>query len=402
MNTAAHRLSALDLERLGQALVLAEAAVGLSEPNPRVGCVIGRADGTVVGSGHTQRAGEAHAEIMALRDARSRGADTRGCTAWVTLEPCSHHGRTGPCCEALAAAGLARVVIALPDPNPRVNGRGAAHLRSAGIEVEFAQGDIAARALALNIGFVSRMLRGRPWLRMKLAASLDGRTALPDGRSQWITDAAARADGHMWRRRAGAILTGVGTVLADDPQLNVRHVETVLQPMPVVLDSRWRTPTSARILRSEPKPLILGTVADSAAMHALQALGASCLVVPEERGRVALPALLDALAQREVNEVHVEAGPALNGALLDSGCVDELLIYQAPKLLGKGAGMADITPLGSLADAPEIRLREVSLLGTGLRMRGVPATSGAGLPEPWLSIALTLGLQHPSPAGASD
>jgi len=229
-----------------EALALAELAIGVSDPNPRVGCVIVGADGTVLGRGTTQAAGQAHAEVMALRDAASSGADVRGASVFVSLEPCSHHGRTPPCADALVAAGVGRVVMAMRDPNPLVTGAGAARLETAGIVVE--AGLRAAEAHELNIGFVSRMTRGRPWLRMKVAVSLDGRTALADGRSQWITGEAARADGHAWRKRAGAVLTGVGTVRDDDPRLDVRHVKTARQPLRVVVDSRLETPPEARIV----------------------------------------------------------------------------------------------------------------------------------------------------------
>lgn len=238
---------ALDEVRLRQALELAAQAVGLSDPNPRVGCIIGRTDGQILGRGHTQQAGGPHAEVMALRDAASQGWDVRGATAWVTLEPCAHHGRTPPCCDALVAAGLGRVVAAIQDPYPAVAGRGLQRLREAGIEVTVAEdeGDIAKAALELNIGFFSRVIRQRPWVRLKAACSLDGRTALPGGQSQWITGLPARVDGHAWRRRAGMIVTGIGTILADDPQLNVRLVPTQLQPARAVLDSFLRLPRTA-------------------------------------------------------------------------------------------------------------------------------------------------------------
>ncbi|MDE2454156.1 MAG: bifunctional diaminohydroxyphosphoribosylaminopyrimidine deaminase/5-amino-6-(5-phosphoribosylamino)uracil reductase RibD, partial [Burkholderiales bacterium] len=252
----------LDRERLVRALALAETSFGLCEPNPRVGCVIGRADGSVLGSGATQRAGEAHAEIVALRAAAAAGHDVRGATAWVTLEPCAHHGRTPPCCDALIAAGIARVVVAVADPFPAVDGRGIERLRAAGIEVAMADADLAAAAREVNIGFFSRMRRGRPWVRLKIAASLDGRTALANGVSQWITGPAARADGHAWRRRAGAVLSGIGTVLEDDPRLDVRLVPTALQPLRVVVDSRWQTPPAARVLAPPGAVLVVGAGPD--------------------------------------------------------------------------------------------------------------------------------------------
>src|SRR5215218_8198535 len=244
-----------------EALALATHAVGLSDPNPRVGCVIVGADGTIAGRGHTQEPGGAHAEVMALRDAAGRGVDVRGATVYVTLEPCSHHGRTPPCADALVAAGVGRVAIALRDPNPLVSGRGAARLQAAGIAVEWGGGGAESREL--NIGFVSRMERGRPWLRLKAAISLDGRTALADGTSQWITGDAARADGHAWRKRAGAVLTGVGTVREDDPRLDVRLVASARQPLCVIVDSRLETPPTARIVAPPGSVLVYAAIDDA-------------------------------------------------------------------------------------------------------------------------------------------
>ncbi|MBW8843827.1 MAG: bifunctional diaminohydroxyphosphoribosylaminopyrimidine deaminase/5-amino-6-(5-phosphoribosylamino)uracil reductase RibD [Burkholderiales bacterium] len=330
---------------LHQALALAEQAVGLTDPNPRVGCVILAADGRLLGSGHTQAAGHAHAEVMALHDAAARGHDVRGATAFVTLEPCSHHGRTPPCCDALMAAGIARVVAAVEDPNPQVAGRGLARLKAAGIQVELAEAAIADAARELNIGFFSRMQRGRPFVRLKSAISLDGRTALPDGRSQWITGEAARADGHAWRRRAGAVLTGIGTVLADDPRLDVRLVPTARQPLRIVLDPQGRMPASARILQPPGEARVVGP------------------------GRADLPMLLSDLGAQGINELHVEAGPTLSGAFLDAGLVDELLIYQAPVLIGEGRPLAVLTALAELGDARRWRLVEATPVGQDLRLR---------------------------------
>jgi diaminohydroxyphosphoribosylaminopyrimidine deaminase/5-amino-6-(5-phosphoribosylamino)uracil reductase len=332
-------------DALLQALALAEQAVGLSDPNPRVGCVILSATGEILGAGHTQAAGHAHAEVMALRDAAAKGHDVRGATAFVTLEPCSHHGRTPPCCDALIAAGIARVVAAVTDPNPKVAGQGMARLAAAGIAVEWAEASIADASRELNIGFFSRMQRGRPFVRLKSAISLDGRTALPDGRSQWITGPAARADGHAWRRRAGAVLTGIGTVLADDPRLDVRLVPTARQPLRVVLDPQGRMPASARLLAPPGEALVIGP------------------------GRADLPALLADLAARGINELHVEAGPMLSGAFLDAGLVDELLVYQAPVLLGDGRPLAQLGPLAHLGDARRWRLLEATPVGPDLRLR---------------------------------
>ena len=350
-------------------LALAEQAVGLTDPNPRVGCLIVSADGaTVLGQGHTQAAGGPHAEVMALRDAQARGADVRGATVYVTLEPCAHHGRTPPCCDALVAAGVGRVEIALADPNPLVNGQGTARLAAAGIAIGHAPGDVALRARELNIGFFARMERGRPWVRMKIAASLDGRTALPDGASHWITGPDARTDGHAYRRRAGAVLTGIGTVLADDPALDVRLVESARQPLRCVVDARLDTPPTARLFDS-PSPVVLFTAsADRARRDALHARGAELVDVPASDGRLDLLAVLDALAARHVNEVHVEAGARLNGALLRTGRIDELLLYMAPKLLGAGRGMADIGTLASLADGLAFEFHDAAKVGADLRI----------------------------------
>ena len=332
-------------QALRQALAVAEQAIGLTDPNPRVGCVILGADGRVLGSGHTQPAGQAHAEVMALRDAAAQGHDVRGATAIVTLEPCSHHGRTPPCCDALISAGIARVVAAIEDPNPQVAGRGLARLRAAGIQVELADAAVADAARELNIGFFSRMQRGRPFVRLKSAISLDGRTALPDGRSQWITGEVARTDGHAWRRRAGAVLTGIGTVLADDPRLDVRLVPTARQPLRLILDPQGRTPATARILQPPGEARIVGP------------------------GRADLPALLADLGAQGVNELHVEAGPTLSGAFLDAGLVDELLIYQAPMLIGEGRPLAALAALAELGDARRWRLIEATPVGQDLRLR---------------------------------
>ena len=350
-------------------LALAEQAIGVSDPNPRVGCLIVSADGaTLLGQGHTQAAGGPHAEVMALRDAQARGADVRGATVYVTLEPCAHHGRTPPCCDALVAAGVGRVEIAVGDPNPLVNGQGSARIAAAGIAIGHAPDDVALRARELNIGFFSRMERGRPWVRMKIAASLDGRTALPDGASRWITGADARADGHAWRKRAGAILTGIGTVLADDPSLDVRLVETTKQPLRCVVDARLDTPPAARLFDS-PAPVILFTAsADTVRRAALQARGAEIVDVPRQGGRLDLDAVLAALATRHVNEVHVEAGARLNGALLRTGRVDELLLYVAPTLLGTGRGMADIGTLASLDDGIAFDFHDAVKVGADLRI----------------------------------
>ncbi len=350
------------------ALSLAEGAVGLSEPNPRVGCVLVAPDGRWIGQGHTQAAGSAHAEVMALRDAESRGESPRGATAYVTLEPCAHHGRTPPCCDALAAAGLARVVIGAGDPNPRVDGQGVARLRAAGVTVDWAGADAADASRELNIGFFSRMQRGRPWARMKIAASLDGRTALDNGESRWITGDAARHDGHAWRRRAAVLLTGSGTVLADDPRLDVRGHPIARQPLRVVCDSALATPPGARLFEAAAPLLFATASADADRQAALRARGAEVCRLPGADGRVDLAALLRELARREANEVHVEAGARLNAALLQAGWVDELLVYLAPVLLGSGRGMAALGPLGALAEAQRFAFHRVDRVGDDLRL----------------------------------
>jgi len=362
-------LSDADQAWLLRAVALAEGAIGLSDPNPRVGCVLHTASGQLAGEGFTQQAGGPHAEVMAMRDAAARGAPLAGGTAWVSLEPCAHHGRTPPCADALIAAGLARVVVALGDPYPQVAGRGIQRLRDAGVVVDLAPaGPARQSAQALNIGFLSRVQRGRPWLRLKVAASLDGRTALPDGRSQWITGADARRDGHAWRRRAGAVLTGIGTVLADDPQLDVRLVPTQRQPLRVVVDSAFATPPTARLLQVPGRVLVVGAQAQPERMSALRAAGAELLLLPGADGRVDLPGLLQRLAADGVSELHVEAGAVLNAALLVADLVDELLVYTAPKLLGPGAGMAALPALPALDQALAFDFTDCQQVGGDLRL----------------------------------
>ncbi len=351
------------MDRAGE---LARSALRLSNPNPRVGCVICDAAGTVLGEGHTQQAGGPHAEIMALRDAAAHGKDVRGATAYVTLEPCSHHGRTGPCCNALIQAGIAKVVASIADPNPLVSGRGFERLRAAGIEVEVGPGEAESREL--NMGFFSRMVRKTPWVRMKVAASLDGTTALDNGTSQWITAEPARADGHAWRARACAVLTGIGTVLEDDPQLDVRLVPTPRQPHLAVVDSRLELPLGARIFQPGRKLFVYAAVVDPAKQAALEARGATVIALPGPGGKVDLSAMLRDLAQREVNELHVEAGHKLNGSLVREGLVDEFLVYLAPKLLGPGRGMAAFGPLAELSQAVPLEFRSTDLVGPDLRV----------------------------------
>lgn len=359
-------------ELMREALALAHHAVGLSEPNPRVGCVIATPDGRVIGRGHTQQAGGHHAEVMALRDAAERGESLVGATVYVTLEPCSHHGRTPPCCDALIEAGVARVVIAIEDPNPLVAGQGAARLRAAGIDV--VMGLQGQQSQELNIGFFSRMERQRPWVRLKAAVSLDGRTALSNGVSQWITGEAARADGHAWRKRAGALLTGVGTVLDDDPRLDVRLVDTPRQPMRVLVDSRLETPASARILAPPGQVLIYCAQPDGQRQAALQSQGVEVALAANENGKVDLSAMLADLARRGVNELHIEAGHKLNGSFVRERLVDEFLIYIAPKLIGTGRELAAFGPLTRLHDALELRYVSVTPIGPDLRILARPLT----------------------------
>lgn len=365
-------LSPQDLALLARTVDLATSAIGLTEPNPRVGCVLHDRHGRLAGEGHTQQAGGPHAEVMALRAAQAAGIDLSGGTAWVSLEPCAHHGRTPPCADALVKAGLARVVVAMTDPFPQVAGQGIARLRAAGIQVDLAGPEVPARqaATALNIGFLSRVLRGRPWVRMKLAASLDGRTALPNGQSQWITGPAARTDGHAWRRRAGAVLTGIGTVLADDPGLDVRLVPTAVQPRRVVLDSQLRTPPTACVL-SAPGPCVLVHATGSAeAIDRLQQAGATCCCVPDASGRrIDLNALLAHPLLAGMNELHLEAGPTLSAAWWQAGLVDELLLYLAPRLLGPGQPLLDLPELALLESSPRWQFLEVRPVGDDLAVR---------------------------------
>ena len=365
-------LSDADRTRLNDALALAQGAIGLSDPNPRVGCVIAANNGRAMASAFTQQAGGPHAEAAALAAARDAGHDLRGATVWVSLEPCAHHGRTPPCCDALIDAGVTRVVIACVDPNPLVAGQGIARLRAAGIQVDLADSDIARAARELNIGFFSRMQRRRPWVRLKIAASLDGRTALDNGTSQWITGEAARSDGHLWRKRASALLTGIGTVLEDNPRLDVRLVPTPRQPRRVIVDSRLQTPLQARILDAPGEVLIYTASSDNASAQALRDRGAELAALPGAHGKVDLAAMLSDLARRGVNELYVEAGHKLNASLLREGLVDELLVYLAPKLLGIGREMAAFGPLQTLAEALQFEFTQVDRIGPDLRILARP------------------------------
>jgi diaminohydroxyphosphoribosylaminopyrimidine deaminase/5-amino-6-(5-phosphoribosylamino)uracil reductase len=387
--------TAQDHAWMAQALRLAEQGINSTSPNPRVGCVLVR-DEKIIGSGWHQRAGEPHAEVFALREA---GDAAQGSTAYVTLEPCAHHGKTPPCADALIAAGVARVVVAIADANPLVAGKGIAKLRSAGIAVECGLMEAAAREL--NAGFFARMTRGTPWLRSKIAMSIDGRTALANGKSQWITGDAARQDVQHWRARSCAVLTGINTILADDAQLNVRDVATSRQPLRVVLDSQLRMPLTAKIIHPLPSPaggitsdlagvvgqpsrmasssirgvggegklLIYTATQQSEKIVALEKCGATVVVLPNQNRQVDLRAMLQDLASRGCNEVLVEAGSILNGALLRAGLVDELVLYLAPQLLGDVArGMANLGELTQLEQRVELQWQDVRQVGNDLRV----------------------------------
>ncbi|MBK6742462.1 MAG: bifunctional diaminohydroxyphosphoribosylaminopyrimidine deaminase/5-amino-6-(5-phosphoribosylamino)uracil reductase RibD [Hydrogenophilales bacterium] len=358
--------TAADHAHMARALRLAERGLWTTTPNPRVGCVIVKA-GEVVGEGWHVRAGEPHAEVHALRAA---GDKARGATAYVTLEPCSHHGRTPPCAEALIDAGLARVVAAMTDPNPQVAGQGMQLLTLAGLRAEV--GLLEAEACELNIGFISRMTRHRPWLRLKTASSLDGRTALANGASQWITGPAARADVQRWRARACAILTGIGTVRADDPRMNVREFDTPRQPLRVIVDSGLNTPPGSRILGANT--LVVGI--DPQRRAAIEASGAEVLLMaPGPDGRIDLPLLLAELARRGCNEIHAEAGATLNGALLRAGLVDEWLAYLAPVAMGNPArGLFDVPELTAMSACPRFKTQDLRQLGDDIRLTLRPAT----------------------------
>jgi diaminohydroxyphosphoribosylaminopyrimidine deaminase / 5-amino-6-(5-phosphoribosylamino)uracil reductase len=353
---------------MARALTLAERGLFTATPNPRVGCVIVAA-GRIIGEGWHEKAGGPHAEIAALRDAESHGLDVRGATLYVTLEPCNHAGRTPPCTEALVAAGVARVVAAMPDPNTLAAG-GAGRLRAAGIRVDI--GLLEHEARALNPGFISRSTRGRPFVRMKVAAALDGRTATADGRSQWITGEAARNDGHAWRARACAILTGIGTVQADNPRLTVRAVATPRQPLRIVVDRHAETPREANVLQGGALLVTAGPRNDAWPEDVIQ------VALPDADGRVDLHAMMRDFAQRELNEIHVEAGARLNGALLEAGLVDEILAYIAPCLLGDPSrGIAQFRVARGLEARVPLAFDSIDRIGDDLRIRArvLPAES---------------------------
>jgi diaminohydroxyphosphoribosylaminopyrimidine deaminase/5-amino-6-(5-phosphoribosylamino)uracil reductase len=358
--------SRFDHECMARALQLARRGLFTTDPNPRVGCVIADAE-QVTGTGWHQVAGGPHAEVVALREA---GESARGKTAYLTLEPCSFSGRTPPCTEALIEAGIRRVVVAAHDPNPRVDGNGVRRLREAGIQVD--TGLMTAEAEALNPGFTMRMKAGRPWVRIKSAISLDGRTALGNGESKWISSEASRQDVQRWRARSSAILTGIGTVLADDPSMQARVDRDVRQPLRIVADSRWRTPADSKILAGPGKALIAGD-RSLEVPAALKNSGTRCLGLPARNGFIDLGLLLSSLAELEINEIQVEAGAILCGALLEKQLVDEILIYQAPHFLGDGGpGPFALGPLESMSERTHLTLLETSQLGSDLRLRFKP------------------------------
>jgi diaminohydroxyphosphoribosylaminopyrimidine deaminase/5-amino-6-(5-phosphoribosylamino)uracil reductase len=372
MPTTLPSFSALDHEHMAHALRLAERGLYTTQPNPRVGCVIAHGD-EVVGTGFHQRAGEPHAEVYALREA---GARAHGATAYVTLEPCAHHGRTPPCAEALIAAGVARVVMAAEDPFPQVDGRGIARLRAAGIAVDVGLMREAAREL--NVGFFSRIERSRPFVRVKLAMSLDGRTALANGESTWITGEAARADVQRWRARSSAILSGSGTVQADNPRLTVRLAsnahssdaagEVGFRPLRVILDSQLRTSANSHVLDGSVPTLVYCQFGAIGSRNTFEFV--ECVRAAEVAGKIDLCAVLEDLARRGCNEVHVEAGPTLCGALFAAGLVDELLLYIAPLLLGDdGRPLLKLPILTDLADRWQLRTIEQRTIGSDWRLR---------------------------------
>lgn len=353
-----------DAHHMARALRLAARGLNTTTPNPRVGCVIVR-DGQVVGEGWHVRAGEPHAEVHALQSA---GDAARGATAYVTLEPCSHHGRTPPCADALVRAGVTRVVAAMQDPNPLVSGQGLARLGAAGIATRC--GVLEQEARELNIGFVSRMTRGRPWVRLKTASTLDGVTALDNGVSQWITCPAARRDGHRWRARACAVLSGIGTVQEDNPSLTVREVPAERQPLRVIVDARLALSPAAKLFADIDRAPVLVVCAsdDVPNAHALRDAGAELLVLPNDGGKVDLPALLQALGARGINELHAESGHKLNGSLLREGCVDELLMYVAPTVLGRGMGLFNLGPFDTLDQRVDVDIRDIRAVGRDWRV----------------------------------
>jgi diaminohydroxyphosphoribosylaminopyrimidine deaminase/5-amino-6-(5-phosphoribosylamino)uracil reductase len=358
--------SVRDAFYMAQAISLAKKGRYTTDPNPRVGCVLVR-DGEVIGQGWHVKAGQGHAEVEALKNV----PDAKGATAYVTLEPCSHQGRTPPCCDALIKAGVSRVVAAMQDPNPQVSGSGLEKLKAAGIEVIC--GVLQEGALALNRGFIKRMTDSRPFVRSKLAMSLDGRTAMASGESKWITSNEARADVHRLRAESSAILTGINTVLADDPALNARVDGDVLQPVRVVLDTHLNMPVTAQMAKLPGRSLILTCAQDEQKQGALQQAGFEVYQLPCENGRLDLQAVMDFLGQQQINELLVEAGSVLNGALLDEDWVDEYVIYMAPCILGdQGRGLFNLPGLQQMADKKQLKLRDVRQVGQDLKLTYTP------------------------------
>lgn len=362
--------TAVDYRYMAAALKLARHGIFSADPNPVVGCIIVAADGTVAGEGWHERTGEAHAEVRALLQA---GARARGATAYVTLEPCSHHGQTPPCSDALISAGVSRVVCAMQDPNPLVAGSGLEQLQGAGIIVQ--SGLLEAEARELNRGFINRMETGRPWVTVKLAVSMDGRTALASGESKWITSPQARADVHRLRARSAGILSGIGTVLADDPQLNARceGLSGIKQPLRVIADSSLRMPLDAKVASggddNAGAALVYHCAGARQSAQQLEARGLQIKQIPAFAGHLSLDALLDDLGERSINTLLVEAGPTLNGALLEAGLVNELLVYQASRIMGAGAkGMFGLESVAQMSDSIELNLVEMRRVGADLRL----------------------------------
>jgi len=362
--------TSIDYYWMQQSLDLASLARTICQPNPRVGCVIVK-DNALLGQGYTQAPGNHHAEIMALEDAKKQGYPVFGATAYVTLEPCCHYGKTPPCTDTLIKSGIRRIVIAGLDPNPLVAGKGIKTLQDAGIEIEV--GLLNQKAEQENIGFMKRMRLGLPWVRLKIAASLDSITALPNGKSKWITGPLARQDGHLWRAQASVLLTGGGTVLADDPELNVRGIEIPNQPLRVIVDSHLETPLQSKILRNGKTLIAYAALSSDHSLKTQDALlnmGVELIHLPNQNGKVDLLKLLQYLATvHQANEVHVEAGSKLNGSLIRENCVDELLIYLAPKLLGQGLSITNLGPLFDIPEGPEWEWLEQKVIGPDLRLR---------------------------------
>ncbi|MDP1665716.1 MAG: bifunctional diaminohydroxyphosphoribosylaminopyrimidine deaminase/5-amino-6-(5-phosphoribosylamino)uracil reductase RibD [Methylobacter sp.] len=358
--------SVRDAFYMAQAISLAKRGRYTTDPNPRVGCVLVR-DDVVIGQGWHVKAGQGHAEVEALKNV----SDAKGATAYVTLEPCSHQGRTPPCCDALIKAGVSRVVAAMQDPNPQVSGSGLEKLKAAGIEVSC--GVLQEDALALNRGFIKRMTDNRPFVRSKLAMSLDGRTAMASGESKWITSNEARADVHRLRAESSAILTGINTVLADDPALNTRIDEDVLQPVRVVLDTHLNMPVTAQMAKLPGRSLILTCAQHEQKQLALQQTGFEVYQLVGKNGRLDLHAVMEFLSQQQINELLVEAGSVLNGALLAEGLVDEYVVYMAPCILGdQGRGLFNLPGLQQMADKKQLKLRDVRQVGQDLKLTYIP------------------------------